>query len=62
MTTETDEPSLRNCSDQECCEDNICATGWVSSHHLVPTKEEQLKQRLRQDAAEAFAEPSLCVR
>ena len=38
------------------CEDNICATGWVSSHHLVPTKEEQLKQRLRQDAAEAFAE------
>ena len=38
------------------CEDNICATGWVSSHHLVPTKEAQLQQRLRQDAADAFAE------
>ena len=25
------------------CEDQICATGWVSSHHLVPTKEAQLK-------------------
>ena len=38
------------------CEDNICATGWVKPHHLVPTKEEQLKQRLRQDAADAFKE------
>ena len=37
------------------CEDQICAIGWVSSHHLVPTKEEQLKQRLRMDAVEAFA-------
>ena len=39
----------------ECVRTNLCGIGWVSSHHLVPTKEEQLKQRLRQDAAEAFA-------
>ena len=37
------------------CEDNICATGWVSSHHLVPTKEAQLKESVRNTAAEAFA-------
>ena len=42
MTTELTN-LLRDCSDQ-VCEDNICATGWVL-HHLVPTKEEQLKQR-----------------
>ena len=37
------------------CEDNICAIGWVSSHHLVPTKELQLKESIRQRAAEAYA-------
>ena len=37
------------------CEDNICALGWVSSHHLVPTKEAQLKESVRNTAAEAFA-------
>ena len=37
------------------CEDQICAIGWVSSHHLVPTKEKQLQERIRQDAVEAFA-------
>ena len=38
------------------CEDNLCALGWVSSHHLVPTKEAQLKERIRQEAIDAFAE------
>ena len=38
------------------CEDNICATGWVSSHHLVPTKENQLKDALRRAAYNAFIE------
>ena len=38
------------------CEDNICATGWVSSHHLVPTKENQLKDALRRAAYNAFVE------
>ena len=38
-----------------CDGPNLCLTGWVSSFHLVGPKEEQLKQRLRQDAAEAFA-------
>jgi hypothetical protein len=37
------------------CQDNICATGWVSSHHLVGTKEEQLKQSIRNEAAQAYA-------
>lgn len=35
-------------------EDNLTAIGWVSSHHLVPTKEEQLKQSIRKAAAEAY--------
>ena len=36
-------------------EDNLTAIGWVSSHHLVPTKELQLKESIRQRAAEAYA-------
>ena len=36
-------------------EDNLTAIGWVSSHHLVPTKEEQLKESIRKAALEAFA-------
>ena len=28
------------------CENNICVWGWVSSHHLVPTKESQLQEVL----------------
>ena len=36
-------------------EDNLTAIGWVSSHHLVPTKEEQLKDSVRKTAAKAFA-------
>ena len=38
------------------CEDNICVTGWVSSHHLVPTKEKQLQEDLRRAAYRAFVE------
>ena len=29
------------------CTNHICELGWVTSHHLVPTKEAQLKQALR---------------
>ena len=36
------------------CEDNICVTGWVSSHHLVPTKEKQLQEDLRRAAYRAY--------
>jgi hypothetical protein len=39
----------------EVCEDGICAMGWVSSHHLVPPKEQQLKESIRFRAAEAYA-------
>ena len=28
------------------CADQICATGWVSSHHLVPPKEAQLRKSI----------------
>ena len=38
------------------CEDNICVTGWVSSHHLVPTKEKPLQEDLRRAAYRAFVE------
>ena len=37
------------------CEDNMCATGWVSSYHLVPSKEAQLKQSIRNAAAKAYS-------
>ena len=37
-------------------EDNLTAIGWVSSHHLVPTKETQLKESLRRAAYNAFIE------
>ena len=30
------------------CVNHLCELGWVTSHHLVPTKEAQLKQALRQ--------------
>ena len=36
------------------CQDNICAMGWVSSHHLVPTKETQLKESVQREARKAF--------
>ena len=36
-------------------EDTIAAIGFVSSHHLVPSKELQLKDSIRQRAAEAYA-------
>ena len=26
------------------CVNDLCELGWVTSHHLVPTKEAQLKQ------------------
>ena len=29
------------------CANHLCELGWVTSHHLVPTKEAQLKQALR---------------
>ena len=29
------------------CTNHLCELGWVTSHHLVPTKEAQLKQALR---------------
>ena len=38
------------------CDSGICATGWVSSHHLVPTKEAQLKQSILRAAYNAFIE------
>ena len=28
------------------CEDNICVTGWVTSHHLVPPKKSSYKKIL----------------
>ena len=28
------------------CVNHLCELGWVTSHHLVPTKEAQLKQAL----------------
>ena len=39
----------------KCCEDHICCTGWVSSMHLVEPKEAQLKEAIRNAAAEAYA-------
>ncbi len=30
------------------CANHLCELGWVTSHHLVPTKEAQLKQALLQ--------------
>ena len=33
------------------CSDQICATGWVSSHHLVPTKEAQLRESVNRGIA-----------
>ena len=38
------------------CVDQICATGWVSSYHLVEPKEAQLKQSIEQAARRAFEE------
>ena len=38
------------------CEDNMCMSGWGSSHHLVGTKEAQLKEALRRAAYNAFIE------
>ena len=29
------------------CVNHLCELGWVTSHHLVPTKEAQLKEALR---------------
>ena len=37
-------------------EDHLAMIGWVSSHHLVPTKEAQLKEALRRAAYNAFIE------
>ena len=37
-------------------QDHITARGWVSSHHLVPTKEAQLKKSIEEAAARAFIE------
>ena len=30
------------------CNQSSCSDGWVTSHHLVPTKEAQLKKAIRQ--------------
>ena len=30
------------------CMNHLCELGWVTSHHLVPTKEAQLKKAIRQ--------------
>ena len=38
------------------CEDNLCATGWVTSYHLVEPKEAQLKESIRRAAYRAFIE------
>ena len=37
-------------------EDNLRATGWISSHHLVDPKVNQLKAMLRREAEQAFTE------
>ena len=37
-------------------QDQFVAHGWVSSHHLVPTKEAQLKKSIEEAAARAFIE------
>jgi len=37
-------------------QDQFVAHGWVSSHHLVPTKEAQLKKSIEEAAARAFQE------
>ena len=37
------------------CERNVCIWGWVSSMHLVPTKENQLKERLELELNGAVA-------
>ena len=29
------------------CANHLCELGWVTSYHLVPTKEAQLKRALR---------------
>ena len=36
------------CVEIRVSEDNMTAKGWVSSHHLVETKERQLKHSIRQ--------------
>jgi hypothetical protein len=38
------------------CQDNLCAVGWVSSHHLIEPKELQLRQQIRRAAYNAFIE------
>lgn len=35
-------------------EDNLRATGWISSHHLVDPKVNQLKAMLRREAEQAI--------
>ena len=30
------------------CVNRFCELGWVTSHHLVPTKEAQLKKAIRE--------------
>ena len=39
-------------------EDNLRATGWISSHHLVDPKVAQLKAMLRREGERAFLETS----
>lgn len=56
MTTE-----IRNTEDGlglevRVCEDGICKSGFTSSMHLVEPKANQLRQAVRKQAAEAFAE------
>lgn len=38
------------------CEDGICKTGFTSSMHLVETKANQLREVIRKQAADTFAE------
>ena len=38
------------------CDDGLCAVGWVSSHHLIEPKQNQLQQQIRRAAYNAFIE------
>jgi len=38
------------------CEDGICKSGFTSSMHLVEPKANQLRESIRKQAADAFAE------
>lgn len=54
MTTELENLPCGTVQIRVCDGPNFCAVGWVSSHHLVETKERQLKEFLNRKALEAY--------